>query len=89
MRDNDILVRHIKPAARSLKLGFVNWRCLRTSYATWLKLQGADVKVRTGAHAAQPGQHDAGLLPAVRAGVTTEGSGQAGELKLCSITIRK
>jgi integrase len=44
MRDNNILVRHIKPAARKLKLGFVNWRCLRTSYATWLKLQGADVK---------------------------------------------
>ena len=44
MRDNNILVRHIKPAARNLNLGFVNWRCLRTSYATWLKLQGADVK---------------------------------------------
>jgi integrase len=44
MRDNNILVRHIKPAARNLKLGFVNWRCLRTSYATWLKLNGADVK---------------------------------------------
>ena len=44
MRDNNILVRHIKPAARNLKLGFVNWRCMRTSYATWLKLQGADVK---------------------------------------------
>lgn len=44
MRDNNILVRHIKPAARKLKLGFLNWRCLRTSYATWLKLQGADVK---------------------------------------------
>jgi hypothetical protein len=38
MRDNNILVRHIKPAARTLKLGFVNRRCLRTSYATWLKL---------------------------------------------------
>lgn len=44
IRDNNILVRHIKPAARNLKLGFVNWRCLRTSYATWLKLSGADVK---------------------------------------------
>ena len=44
MRDNNILVRHIKPAARSLGLDFVNWRCLRTSYATWLKLAGADVK---------------------------------------------
>jgi integrase len=44
MRDNNILVRHIKPAARNMKLGFVNWRCLRTSYATWLKLKGADIK---------------------------------------------
>jgi integrase len=44
MRDNNILVRHIKPAARSMNLGFANWRCLRTSYATWLKLKGADVK---------------------------------------------
>jgi integrase len=25
-------------------LGFVNWRCLRTSHATWLKMAGADVK---------------------------------------------
>ncbi len=23
---------------------WVNWRCLRTSHATWLKLAGADVK---------------------------------------------
>jgi integrase len=44
MRDNNILVRHIKPAGRKLGLDFVNWRCLRTSYATWLKLAGADVK---------------------------------------------
>ena len=44
MRDNNILVRHIKPAARELGLGFVNWRCLRTSHATWLKMAGADVK---------------------------------------------
>jgi hypothetical protein len=22
----------------------VNWRCLRTSHATWLKMAGADVK---------------------------------------------
>ena len=35
---------HIKPAARRLGLGFVNWRCLRTSHATWLKMAGADVK---------------------------------------------
>jgi integrase len=44
MRDNNILVRHLKPAARKLGLDFVNWRCLRTSHATWLKLAGADVK---------------------------------------------
>jgi hypothetical protein len=44
MRDNNILVRHIKPTALSLGLQFVNWRCLRTSHATWLKLAGADVK---------------------------------------------
>jgi integrase len=44
MRDNNILTRHIKPAARKLGLGFVNWRCLRTSHATWLKMVGADVK---------------------------------------------
>jgi integrase len=44
MRDNNILSRFIKPAARDLGLGFVNWRCLRTSYGTWLKHQGADMK---------------------------------------------
>jgi len=44
MRDNNILVRFIKPAARELGMGWVNWRCLRTSYATWLKMAGADVK---------------------------------------------
>jgi integrase len=44
MRDNNILVRHLKPAAEKLGLGFLNWRCLRTSHATWLKLAGADVK---------------------------------------------
>jgi integrase len=44
MRDNNILTRHIKPAVRKLGLGFVNWRCLRTSYGTWLKRYGADMK---------------------------------------------
>ena len=44
MRDNNILSRFIKPAARTLGLDFVNWRCLRTSHATWLKMAGADVK---------------------------------------------
>jgi integrase len=44
MRDNNILTRHLKPAGRKLGIPFVNWRCLRTSHATWLKLAGADIK---------------------------------------------
>jgi integrase len=44
MRDNTILIRHIKPAARKLGIGWVNWQVLRRSFATWLKLKGADVK---------------------------------------------
>lgn len=44
MRDNSILARHIKPAARKLGVGWVNWQVLRRSFATWLKLKGADVK---------------------------------------------
>jgi hypothetical protein len=44
MRDDNILVRFVKPAARKLGIGFVNWRCLRTSYATWLIEAGANPK---------------------------------------------
>ncbi len=44
MRDNSILCRFIKPAGKKLGIGWVNWRCLRTSHATWLKMAGADVK---------------------------------------------
>jgi integrase len=44
IRDNNILVSRIKPAARALGMPWVNWRCLRTSHATWLKMAGADVK---------------------------------------------
>ncbi len=44
MRDNNILCRFIKPAARKLEMGWVNWQVLRRSHATWLKLIGADVK---------------------------------------------
>jgi integrase len=44
MRDNNILTRHMKPAGRKLAIGFVNWRCLRTSHATWLKMANADMK---------------------------------------------
>jgi len=44
MRDNNILVRHIKPAGKALGVPWVNWQVLRRSFATWLKLAGADVK---------------------------------------------
>jgi len=44
MRDNNILVRHIKPAARALELPWVNWQVLRRSFAMKLKKNGADVK---------------------------------------------
>jgi integrase len=43
MRDGNILKRFIKPAAQKLGL-HVNWRCLRTSHATWLVQAGADPK---------------------------------------------
>lgn len=48
IRDNNILMRFIKPAARKTGLGWVNWRSLRTSHAVWLKLAGADVKDAQG-----------------------------------------
>jgi integrase len=44
MNDQNILKRHLQPAARKLGLPFVNWRCLRTSHATWLVQSGADPK---------------------------------------------
>lgn len=48
IRDNNILIRFIKPAGRALGLGWVNWRSLRTSHAVWLKMAGADVKDAQG-----------------------------------------
>ena len=44
MRDNNILVRHIKPAATKLGVPWVNWQVLRRSYATWLNMVGANAK---------------------------------------------
>ena len=44
MNDQNVLKRHIQPAARRLGLNFMNWRCLRTSHATWLVQAGADPK---------------------------------------------
>lgn len=48
MRDGNILKRFIKPAACKLGLAHVNWRCLRTSHATWLIQAGADPKSTQG-----------------------------------------
>jgi integrase len=44
MNDGNILRRFIKPAAEKLKLPNANWRCLRTSCATWMVRAGADPK---------------------------------------------
>ncbi|MEO5925666.1 MAG: tyrosine-type recombinase/integrase [Bryobacteraceae bacterium] len=48
MADNTVLSRHIKPAARKLGIGWVNWQVLRRSCATWLQQAGVDVKDAQG-----------------------------------------
>jgi integrase len=48
MSDHNILSRHIKPAARKLGLGWINWQVLRRSYATWMVEAGADPKAVQG-----------------------------------------
>ena len=48
IRDNNVLVRHIKPAGRQLGIEWVNWQVLRRSFATWLQQAGVDVKDAQG-----------------------------------------
>ncbi len=48
MSDHNILTRHIKPAARKLGIGWVNWQVLRRSYGTWMIEAGADAKAVQG-----------------------------------------
>ena len=48
MRDNAVLTRHIKPAARQLGLEWVNWQVMRRSCATWMQQAGVDVKEAQG-----------------------------------------
>ena len=48
MHYSNILARHIKPVARTLKIGWVNWQVLRRSCATWLQQAGVDVKDAQG-----------------------------------------
>jgi integrase len=77
MRDNNILARFIKPAARKIGLEFVNWRCLRTSHATWLKMAGCGCQRCTGANAPLAGHDNAGHLPAVCTRKPETGGGKA------------
>ena len=44
MNADNLRKRFIRPASEKLKLGVVNWRCLRTSCATWQLQSGADPK---------------------------------------------
>jgi len=44
LRDNNLLVRHLKPAGKKLGIPWVNFRCLRTSFATMLKEKGVHVR---------------------------------------------
>ena len=44
LRDNNILCRHIKKAGAKIGIAWVNWRCFRTSRATWAIEAGANPK---------------------------------------------
>jgi integrase len=44
MNASNVLKRFVKPVAEKLGLGVVNWRCLRTSCATWMLQAGGDLK---------------------------------------------
>jgi integrase len=48
MNDHNILSRFIRPAARKLGLVGVHWRCLRTSFVTWMVQAGANPKAVQG-----------------------------------------
>jgi hypothetical protein len=48
IRDNNVLVRHIRPAARKLGIEWVHWQVPRRSSATWLQQAGVDVQDAQG-----------------------------------------
>ena len=87
MRDNTILTRHIKPAARRIGLDFVNWQVLRRSHATWLKMAGADVKDAQAQMRHSRANNDAGDLPAVCSGVTAQGGRQTGHAEARQLSV--
>jgi integrase len=77
MNDQNILKRHIQPAAKKLGLPFVNWRCLRTSHATWLVQAGADPEIGAGPDAALPHLDHHGYLRSDRTRCATPSAGTA------------
>jgi hypothetical protein len=82
MSDQNVLKRHLQPAARKLGLRFVNWQCLRTSHATWLMQAGADPKPAQGQmrHSRIFDHH--GHLRADRAALPAAGFAEA--VRVCS-----
>jgi hypothetical protein len=67
-------------------LGFVNWRCLRTSHATLAEDGRGRRERRAGADAALAFEHHAGHLPAVRARVAAESGRKTQQpIKACAV----
>jgi len=54
MRDNNVLIQFIKPAATKLGIPWLNWQALRRSHATWLKLAGSSIPGRVTPAQAMP-----------------------------------
>jgi hypothetical protein len=69
LRDNNILARHLKPAARKMGLDFVNWRCLAHLPRHLVEDGGCGRERRAGAIKTFSCLDHAGPVPAVRAGV--------------------
>lgn len=44
IHDGNILRRHLRPAGKKMGIPWLNWRCLRTSFATLLKEKGVHVR---------------------------------------------
>jgi len=73
MNDQNILKRHIQPAARRLGMKKVDWRLLRRSFCTWLISCGADIKSTQGLMRHTNVQTTLGIY----AQITTSGQAQA------------
>jgi integrase len=90
MNDQNILKRHIQPAAKAMGLPFVNWQCLRTSHATWLVQAGADAKSVQGQmrHSRSSTTMDiyAQIVPESQRQAITKLS-EFAQRKACSITV--